>query len=140
MFTYTNWLAPVYKLQESMNEGVRMMSACQMTNFSKQLAIRTSSWSGVMDMVFTLGGNVAKYFTYTSNGKYTDPLMYTDATMMQYRAPMVDAALDLVNAKTCARQSRALGTLLSTLLNVQSPDAVYFADLTFQLTNKNQLS
>ena len=86
-------------------------------------------------MIANVAGNVLKYFIYTSNGVYKDPLMYTDPEMMKYRSPMVDAVLDAFNAKTCARQARAIGLFLSTLLNVKSPDSVYFIDLTFQLSN-----
>ena len=77
-FEVNDWLRPVYKLQETMMEGVRMMSACQVTNFSKQLSTRTTSWGGVMDLGFNIIGNIAKYYAYTTDGVYTDPLMYTD--------------------------------------------------------------
>ena len=133
-----DWMRPVYKLQETFLEFTRMMSACQMTQFAKQLETRVSTWSGVMDMAAAVGGSIAKYFAYTSGGVYTDPTMYTDATQALWRSALVDAALDLFNSKTCARQARALGTVLAEVLNVQSPDAVYFKDLTFQLTNTNQ--
>ncbi len=54
-------------------------------------------------MVAAVGGSVAKYFVYTSNGVYNDPTMYTDPTQAMWRSALVDAALDLINSKTCAR-------------------------------------
>ena len=98
-----DWMRPVYKTQETFLEFTRMMSACQMTEFAKQLSTRVSSWSGVLDMVAAVGGSVAKYFVYTSNGVYNDPTMYTDPTQAMWRSALVDAALDLINSKTCAR-------------------------------------
>ena len=96
-------MRPVYKLQETLLEFTRMMSACQMTVFAKQLQTRVSSWSGILDMVAAIAGGIGKYYAYTSNGVYTDPLMYTDPTQALWRSSLVDAAIDLVNAQTCAR-------------------------------------
>lgn len=133
-FSINDWMRPVYNIQETLLESSRTISACQVLNMAKQLQTRTSTWPGAIDMLAEIAASVSKYFIMAPGGKYPDAY-YTDPTEALNRSVMMDAAMDVVNGKTCARQCRAAGIVLSQLLNSETPDAVYFADLTFQLTN-----
>ena len=137
VYSVGDWMRPLYNFQEILLESSKAISACQVLNAAKQLQTRTSTWPGVMDMLADIGSSVAKYYIATSGtGKYPTSY-YTDPTEALNRSILVDAAIDVVNGKTCARQCRAAGIVLAELLSVQTPDAVFFGDLVFQLTNPN---
>jgi len=86
-----------------------------------------------MDMVTNIAASVGKYFIGTSSGAYPEDY-YTDPLKANLKADLVDNALDFWTAKSCARQSRAAGAVLSSIINVENPDAVYFKDLAFDLS------
>ena len=87
-----------------------------------------------MDMVANIAASVGKYFIGTKSGKYPDDY-YTDPLKANLRSDLVDNAVDFWTAKSCARQSRAAGAVLSSIINVENPDAVYFKDLAFDLSS-----
>ena len=116
-------------------ELTRMMSACQSTSFAKQLESRVSSWPGIMDLIFSVAGSVAKWYSQTNGTGIYPAAYYTDPRQAPLRSPMMDAVMDMMYASTCARQARAAGIALSEAFNVQTADAVYFADLAMNLNS-----
>ena len=132
-YSAADWMRPVYKSQEVMLEWTRMMSACQSTSFAKQLETRVSTWSGIMDLISNAVASVAKWYVNTNGTGVYPAAFYTDPTQAQLRSPLMDSFFDMLYSNTCARQSRAAGIVLAEILNVQSPDAVYYKDLALDL-------
>ena len=80
-------------------------------------------------MVSNFVGSFLKWYIATGGtGKYPASY-YTDLAKAQLRAPFMDSVYDIMNAGTCVRQARGYGTFMSQLLNFQTPDATFFADL-----------
>ena len=86
-----------------------------------------------MDMISNLAASIGKYFIYTTAGEYPADF-YTDPLKANLRSDLIDNAVDFWTAQSCARQSRAAGAVLSSIINVETPDAVYFKDLAFDLS------
>ena len=77
--------------------------------------------------------NIIKYYTSTTAGVYNAAAQANSSL----RAPLIDAAIDMIYAQSCVRQARGAGTFLSLLINVNSPTSVYYQNLTFQLSQVN---
>ena len=97
-------------------EMTNVMNYCEMMNFAKQLAIRTSSWGGVIEMIMT-------------------------AAMAPIRNLVEPGGSDLYNAfllgfvesNSCARTARAWGRILYHLFAFEVRNDLFVDDLTFKL-------
>ena len=119
-FQSDDWLAPVYKFQESLIELTSIFSDCQTTNSAKQLMTRTSSLGGFFELFGTVGAAIVK----NSRNEGTSTL-YTS-----YKA--------LGSSPNCASQATNFAIVLSNMLNFEAPDEVFYEDLEFNLLDHIQ--
>ena len=61
-FTFDDWAKPLYKLSDMSVYATDVFTFCQTTNFAKQLSVRTSSLSGLFDIISVIGVSVLKWF------------------------------------------------------------------------------
>ena len=88
-----------------------VFSSCQTNNFAKQMFTRTTSMSGLSEVIFTVG---AAYFRNSMSSG--DSELYN--------------AIDTFKTSTdCGTSSRNLGILLKNVMNMETPDEVYYEDL-----------
>ena len=119
--SYTDFLAPVYKLSDFGIELTNAMSYCQTVNLGKQLAIRTTTWGGMIEMVMTL------------------IMAFVRNAVDEGGSDLYEAIrLSLWKSNSCVRTSRAWGRTLALLLSVETPAETFFEDLTFSLAEYDQ--
>lgn len=87
------------------------------------MAIRTTSWGGLIEMVLTIVMAFAR--NASSAGSST-----------LYNA--FDVAF--VSGVSCTRSARAAGQMLSLILSVQTPDETYYENLVFSLQEFDESS
>lgn len=115
-YNYDDFLAPIYKFADFGIEITNVTYNCQTINFAKQLAIRTTSWGGFIELCMTI------IMAFVRNA--VEP---GGSTL--YNA--FDAAF--VSSNSCARTSRAWGEILSLIFSVETPTEIFVEDLTFKL-------
>ena len=117
-FSMSDYLAPVYIFQELLVSQTTVFNDCQTTNAAKQLLVRTTQWSGIFDLFGTMG---AAYLR-----QDIDPgtsTLYTAFTNM----------INPPSGTKCISQAKYFGTFVSSLLNFNTPDEVYYDLLTQSL-------
>lgn len=117
-YTWENWLAPVYLFEENLVEMSDTFTACQTSNFAKQLFTRTTSWGGLIEMVTTIGVSFLKDLAQPGG------------------SALYNAGNTFISTNSCARTARSVGEMLHYVVNVNTADAVYFQQLNFQLESQ----
>ena len=92
------------------------MGACQTVNFAKQMAVRTSSWGGLIEMTLTVA--MAFLRNYVSPGESA-----------LYNAFDVG----LVSSNSCARSARAWGEAIHYIFAYEIDNEILIDDLAFSL-------
>ena len=122
-YSHTDFLAPLYRWADLGIEITNALTYCETVNFAKQMAIRTTSWGGLIEMVLTIVMAFAR--NASSAGSST-----------LYNA--FDVAF--VSGVSCTRSARAAGQMLSLILSVQTPDETYYENLVFSLQEFDESS
>ena len=94
------------------------MTYCQMVNFAKQLAIRTTSWGGFFEFCMT----IAMAFVKNVANPGTSDLYNT-------------FEIAFIKSDSCGRTSRAWGHMLSLMISVETAEETYYEQLTFSLAD-----
>ena len=87
----TDWLGPVYKFADLGIEVTNIMTYCQTVNFAKQLAIRTTTWGGFIEMMLTIAMAFVKHYSVGGSDLF-DAMYYAT-----------------VASDSCARSARSWG-------------------------------
>ena len=53
-YSYTDFLGPIYKFADLGIEITNALTYCETVNFAKQMAIRSTSWGGFIEMALTI--------------------------------------------------------------------------------------
>ena len=53
-YSYKDFLAPIYRWADLGIEITNALTYCETVNFAKQMAIRTTSWGGLIEMLLTI--------------------------------------------------------------------------------------
>ena len=117
-YTHKDFLGPIYKFADLGIEITNVLTYCETVNFAKQLAIRSTSWGGFIEMTLTI---VMAFVRNASQAGSSD----------LYNA--FDVAF--VSGLSCARSARAAGQMLSLIMSVQIADETYYEDLVFSLAD-----
>ena len=65
--TLDAFLDPIYAVVDAANSTVDVFVYCDTTNLAKQFSTRFSTWSGLLDMVFTVGMSFVKNYANTAD-------------------------------------------------------------------------
>ena len=117
-FHASDWLAPIYTVQEMLVQLTTVFSDCQTTNAAKQLMTRTTSFSGLFEVFGTAAS------AYVRQGQ--DP-----GTSDLYNAYSAWAG-----SGDCKTQSLNTGLMMSSMLNYQTPDEVFYEQVNFSLLDQ----
>ena len=98
-FQSSDWLAPVYELQETLVELTTVFSDCQSTNAAKQLITRTTQFSGLFEMFGTVGA------------------AYARESKNPGQSPLYNAYKAWPTSSTCEAQAKNTALIISAMLN-----------------------
>jgi hypothetical protein len=117
-FEASDWLAPIYTFQEMLVQLTTVFSDCQTTNAAKQLMTRTTSFSGLFEVFGTAAS------AYVREGQ--DPGTST----------LYNAYNQWSGSADCKTQALNTGLVLSSMLNYQTPDEVFYEQVNFSLLDQ----
>ena len=121
-FSTTNLVAAFYTFSEFQVSATDAFSFCGSTNFAKNLSTRTSTASGALDLVTTIGMSyVAGAYTGSTNELYTS---YVTAT----------------TTDNCDDFAKAVGGLITSSLSVNVPMEYYADQLAYDLNSELGIS
>ena len=119
--SFSDFLAPIYSTIEAGNAMVELFVQCETTNMAKQFSNRFTTWSGLLDLVSTIGVSFLKNYVYAQDsGNRPSSSLY-------------DAANTFFIAPDCMRTSRALGQMLHYTVYFEIQDENYEEELQLNL-------
>ena len=118
--TLDGFLNPLYAVIDAANSTVDVFVYCDTTNLAKQFSTRFSTWSGLLDMTFTIGMSFIKNYANSVDGTITTSNLY-------------DSANTFASSTNCVQTARAFGEMIKYTVFFEVEEANYESELSTDL-------